>query len=95
MPVPDTLRHRMEMFSESGMVFLGGDELFRTNGWAQVLIGQGITPRSYQPIIDNMADDEFKNYMKGFRNHIAKNLELLPRHEEFIAQYCAIKNDLL
>lgn len=90
MPVPDTLRHRIDMFTESGMVFLGGDELFRTNGWTQVLIGQGVEPKNYQPIVDNMPDEEFKAYMTGFRNHISKNLLLLPDHEQFIAQYCAI-----
>lgn len=92
MPVPDTLRHRIEMFTESGMIFLGGDELFRTNGWTQVLIGQGFSPKNYQPIVDNMSDEEFKAYMTGFRNHVNRNLALLPSHEEFIARYCAIKS---
>ncbi|WP_323816458.1 tryptophan halogenase family protein [Cellvibrio sp. NN19] len=90
MPVPDTLRHRIDMFVESGMIFLGGDELFRTNGWSQVLIGQGFEPKQYQPMVDNMNDDEFRAYLKGFRDHIANNLSRLPSHEEFIARYCAM-----
>lgn len=90
MSIPETLRHRIDMFVESGMVFLGGDELFRTNGWSQVLIGQGFIPKRYQPMVDNMADNEFQAYMKGFRNHVAGNLSLLPSHEEFIARYCAM-----
>ncbi len=94
MSVPDSLRHRIDMFVESGMMFLGGDELFRTNGWSQVLIGQGFAPKNYQPIVDNMADDEFIAYMKGFRDHIASNVNLLPRHEEFIARYCSMSEEL-
>ncbi len=90
MPVPDTLRHRMDMFTQSGMVFLGGDELFRTNGWAQVLIGQGFVPRDYQPIVDNMSDAEFIQYMNGYRDHIANHLAQLLPHEQFIARYCAM-----
>ena len=90
MSVPDTLRHRIDMFVESGMVFLGGDELFRTNGWSQVLIGQGVEPKCYQPMVDNMADGEFRAYMKGFRDHVATNVNLLPNHEEFIARYCSM-----
>ena len=76
-----------------GELFLGGDELFRTNGWTQVLIGQGVVPEHYQPIVDNMADDEFKAYMKGFRDHVNKSLDLLPNHEEFIARYCAMRSE--
>lgn len=91
MQIPDTLRHRMDMFTQSGMVFLGGDELFRTNGWTQVLIGQGFTPANYQPIVDNMSNTEFSQYMTGFRDHISRNLALLPSHEQFIAQYCAME----
>lgn len=94
MPVPDTLRYRIDMFTESGMMFLGGDELFRTNGWTQVLIGQGVVPKHYQPMVDNMADAEFKAYMKGFRDHVSKNLGLLPDHEEFIARHCGIKQHI-
>ncbi len=81
----------MDMFTQSGMVFLGGDELFRTNGWTQVLIGQGFTPANYQPIVDNMSNTEFSQYMTGFRDHISRNLALLPSHEQFIAQYCAME----
>lgn len=92
MSIPDTLRHRIEMFVESGMLALGGDELFRSNGWTQVLIGQGFGPKYYQPIVDNMADNEFKAYLKGFRDHVASNLSLLSNHEDFIARYCAMES---
>lgn len=94
MSVPDTLRYRIDMFTESGMMFLGGDELFRTNGWTQVLIGQGVVPKHYQPMVDNMGDAEFKAYMKGFRDHVSKNLGLLPDHEEFIARHCAMEKHI-
>jgi tryptophan halogenase len=92
MSVPDTLRHRMEMFRESGMIYLGGDELFRHNGWSQVMIGQGVIPRDYQPIVDNMSDKEMLEYLNGFKNHVASNAALLPEHEQFIARYCAFES---
>lgn len=91
MPIPDTLAHRIDMFRESGMIFLGGDELFRHNGWSQVLIGQGFDPKAYQPIIDNMSNTEILQYLNGFKEHVAKNVSLLPEHEAFIARYCAFE----
>jgi len=90
MSVPDTLRHRIEMFRESGMIFLDGEELFRHNGWSQVMIGQGLHPQAYQPIVDNMSDDEVVRYLNGFKDHVQKNISLLPEHEKFIAGYCAM-----
>lgn len=91
MPVPDTLQHRIEMFRESGMIYLGGDELFRHNGWSQVMIGQGVIPKTYQPIVDNMGDKEILEYLNGFKDHVAKNASMLPPHEQFIERYCAFE----
>ena len=91
MSVPDTLRHRMEMFKESGMIFLGGDELFRHNGWTQVMIGQGFLPARYQPVVDNMSDEEMRNYLISYRDHVVRGASALPAHEEFIARYCAMR----
>jgi len=89
MSIPDSLRHRMEMFRESGMIFLGDDELFRHNAWSQVMIGQGFHPMHYQPIVDNMSDAETVRYLNGFREHIARNVSLLPIHNNFVDQYCS------
>src|SRR5690606_37761189 len=88
MSIPDSLRHRMEMFRESGMIFLGDDELFRHNAWSQVMIGQGFNPLHYQPIVDNMSDAETVRYLNGFRDHIARNVDLLPAHNSFVERYC-------
>jgi len=73
------------------MVFLVGEELFRHNGWTQVLLGQGFEPKLYQPVVDNMSDSELLEYLKGFQEHVAKNTSMLPTHDEFLARYCVSK----
>src|SRR5690606_4991237 len=45
MQIPATLRHRIELFRETGIVFHVPGELFWENSWVQVMLGQGIVPR--------------------------------------------------
>lgn len=84
MSVPDTLRHRIELFRESGMIFLNDSELFRHNGWSQVLIGQGFYPQTYQAAVGNMDDQKMREYLLGFKEHVASSVARLPTHEEFL-----------
>ena len=84
MSVPDTLRHRIDLFRESGMIFLSDSELFRHNGWSQVLIGQGFYPKTYQGAVGNMDDQKMREYLQGFKEHVASAVARLPKHEEFL-----------
>ena len=49
MPVPDSLEQKIELFRETGRVFRKNEELFTENSWVQVMMGQGIMPRSLSP----------------------------------------------
>ena len=50
MEIPDTLKHRIELFKETGRVFKVPTELFGENSWTQVMLGQGLYPEQYHPI---------------------------------------------
>ncbi len=49
MDIPPSLRHRIELFRETGRVFRAPNELFAENSWIQVMLGQGIVPRGSPP----------------------------------------------
>jgi tryptophan halogenase len=42
MDIPDSLRHRLDLFRETGPVFRVSNEQFAENPWIQVMLGQGI-----------------------------------------------------
>lgn len=89
MPIPDSLAHRIQMFKETGRIFRTEDELFRIDSWAQVMLGQGIMPTHYHPIVDMMADTDLLRYLPELKASIESNVNKLPTHEEFIRRYCA------
>jgi tryptophan 7-halogenase len=49
---PDSLRFRIESFVRTGRIVLGPEELFKEASWFSVLIGQGITPNDYNPLVE-------------------------------------------
>lgn len=88
MEIPDTLRHRIDLFRETGRVFRVPTELFAENSWIQVMLGQGIVPEQYHPVVDVMGDDELKNFLQEIKASVDNTVVQLPQHEVYVDQYC-------
>src|SRR3990167_9485979 len=50
MSIPDTLAGRIALFADRGLLTSSADELFSHSSWLAVMLGQGITPRSHNPL---------------------------------------------
>lgn len=88
MPIPDSLRHRIDLFRETGRVFKVPTELFGENSWIQVMIGQGLIPEDYHSIVDMMDDQELKSFMQTIDTSVQNLVRQLPSHADFIQHYC-------
>ena len=88
MPIPDTLRQKIELFRETGRVFRRNEELFAENSWVQVMMGQGITPRAWHPVAAKLRDDELARFLSGIREDVANTVARLPRHADYVAHHC-------
>jgi tryptophan 7-halogenase len=88
MPIPDSLAQKIELFRETGRVFRKNEELFAENSWVQVMMGQGIVPQSYHPIVEKLRDDELARLLETIRESVARNVASLPAHVAYVARYC-------
>ncbi|NIB42638.1 tryptophan 7-halogenase [Pseudomaricurvus alkylphenolicus] len=89
MDVPDSLARKIDLFRECGRVFREDVDLFLENSWVQVMMGQGITPEQYHPIVDMMSEQEQRAFFEGIRSSVNNVVEQLPTHEQFLKSYCA------
>jgi tryptophan halogenase len=89
MDIPDSLRHRMQLFEETGRTFRANDELFAENSWTQVMLGQGIMPQSYHPIVDMMSPEEMKSFLSHITSNVDKTVAGLPMHQTYLEKYCS------
>lgn len=87
MQVPESLRHRIQLFKETGRIFRDGNELF-DDSWQQVLIGQGVIPEHHHPLVDIMSKEELRIFLQKITDHIDNTIEKLPSHQEYINRYC-------
>lgn len=88
MPVPDSLAHRIDLFRETARIFREPNELFAESSWLQVMLGQGILPEHYHPVINVMNDEELTRFMREIKSQVDRTVAKLPRHQAYIESYC-------
>ena len=89
MDVPDSLTHKMELFASSGRIGRDVDDLFREASWVQVMLGQGITPQSHDPMAEGLSDAQLGEFLGNVRTLIERAVAGLPTHEQFLNQHCS------
>lgn len=88
MKIPASLQHRIDLFRETGRVFRVPNELFAENSWIQVMLGQGIMPKSHHQTADLMGDEELKAFLGNIKGRIDRAVVTLPTHQAYVQRYC-------
>jgi len=89
MDVPDSLRRRMALYRENGRIFREASELFTEVGWLQVMHGQGLLAKAYNPLVDIYGESEVADFLRGVQEVIAACVDVMPTHADYIAAHCA------
>jgi tryptophan halogenase len=88
MSIPNTLAHRIQMFRNTARSFRVREDLFKENSWIQVMLGQGIMPEQYHPVVDVMSEEELTRFMQDIKKRVDNTVAKLPQHETYVKQYC-------
>ncbi len=89
MDIPDTLQRKIDLFAANGRIFREDEELFAEESWIQVLIGQGIIPKGYDPLVDIRSRPQVAQYLGNIASVIRKCVDVMPTHADFVDRYCA------
>ncbi len=85
--IPDSLASRIALFRESAMAYQDQDELFRTDSWVEVMLGQGIVPQNHHRLPGTLPPDQLRTALGDLKRGIATQVERLPTHATFLARY--------
>jgi tryptophan halogenase len=88
MSIPTELADRLEQFRSGGRILREREELFTEPGWLQVMVGQGITPRGWSPLAEQLTPGQLEGFLRDIRAGIERQVAALPPHEDFIARHC-------
>jgi tryptophan halogenase len=91
MTIPDSLTQKIDQFKANGRVFRHNGEMFNDLSWFEVMYGQGITPKGYHALVDNMPEEELHKRLEGIKSVIRRSVDHMPTHQEFINQHCRAK----
>jgi tryptophan halogenase len=88
MDVPSSLQRKIDLFAANGRIFREDEELFAEESWIQVFLGQGITPRGYDPLVDIKSDAQNTEYLNDIEMVIGKCVKTMPTHADYVARTC-------
>jgi tryptophan halogenase len=84
MDIPDSLALRMEIFRERGQLIHAPDELFVDTSWLSVLIGQGVTPQGYDPLVESTDIAVLRQGFAQMKAHLADLTAAMPTHYDYL-----------
>lgn len=88
MSIPSELQTVIDLFRDSGRFHRNGEEMFAEMSWVQVMLGQGIQPRDYHPLVDLVPDEDLRRFIAGVGQTIANCVDAMPPHQAFIDRFC-------
>jgi tryptophan halogenase len=90
MEIPDTLAQRIALFRDGAYAYQAADELFRTDSWVQVMLGQRLMPRGYHAIGGLMPPEQLRDALANMKANIDSAVAKLPQHQAFLDSFCPV-----
>jgi tryptophan halogenase len=72
----------------NGRIFRDNEELFTETSWLQVMHGQGMRPRAYNPLVDQRSEEAIGGFLDHVREVIGHCVGAMPAHADYIAAHC-------
>jgi tryptophan halogenase len=83
MILPDKLQHKLDVFEARGRLISYEDETFEDPEWIAMLIGHGLMPKTYDPLVDQVSEAEVIRrfqQMLGFIRHSVEKMGPMEPH---------------
>ena len=86
--LPESLAARVAEFEGACLVQPRLDELFTESSWLQVMIGQGLVPRGWNPIANRYSESELAGFLGAVEKAAIETVRPMPLHMDFLAALC-------
>lgn len=81
---PASLDAKLALFAARGQVPLYDEETFEFQNWAAILIGHGLIPRDYTPVVDEVPREQAVAKFQNFLGLIADEVRAMPTVEVYL-----------
>jgi len=84
-PLPETLRHKIDLFAGTGRINMLDNEHFGEQSWISIFLGQNLMPAHHDPLADVPDTEDIGRRLNGMAAAIAQAARSLPTHREYLA----------
>jgi tryptophan halogenase len=84
LPLPDSLRERLDLFASYGRSLRDETELFPPQSWLSVMMSQNLVPRSYDPLADTLDAAQVDARLAQIRERVRSSAAAMPLHREVV-----------
>jgi tryptophan halogenase len=88
MEIPDSLRHKLDVWNASGQIALEDAESYMEPSWVAILLGNGAVPVHYSVLADLHPLEQIGTGMKLRREEIVHSAQAVTSHRDFIERHC-------
>ncbi|MEO9129914.1 MAG: tryptophan 7-halogenase [Sphingomonas sp.] len=90
--LPDSLAHRIALFSGKGRLHLRRGP-WSPSDWLAVMLGRGIIPASWDALADSIEPTRAQQNFIRLAGLFHQSAETMPRHADYIAHHCPAPSD--
>jgi tryptophan halogenase len=90
MKLPDSLLQRIELYKRTGRIRYKAGELFTDLSWFYIFEGIGITPESYDPMMDVVALGQLREILGAMAQSHTQAAQGVPSHDSYFSPGFAI-----
>lgn len=84
MDIPSSLQNKIDLFKGMPTVSRDADELFHEGSWQQVMIGQGVMPKNYHPVVNRFTLAELGERMENLKMDIVRRVDTYRSYPEIL-----------
>jgi len=85
MKLPDSLAQRIELYKRTGRVRIKAGELFTDLSWFYIFEGMGVTPESYDPLLDVVTMGQLRDILSSMAQSTALAAHGVPSHDSYFS----------
>jgi tryptophan halogenase len=91
MKLPDSLMQRIELYKRTGRIRSKPGELFTDLSWFYIFDGIGMTPESYDPLMDVVTGDQLREILGSIAQATALAAQTVPSHDSYFSPGASIR----
>jgi tryptophan halogenase len=86
--IPDTLRHKLDVWKAGGQVALDDSESYTEPSWTAILLGNDFVPARYHVAADLYPLEQIRTGMQLRREEIVRSAQAVTSHQDYIDRHC-------